>query len=334
MVERVVPKLENRQITDQAVIELRENMLHSRLWHTPLGERLLKWFWKSSVGLRIAKRFRDAAPEELHGYAFWGPVIVAILVTELFGTGWLTSWFKDEWPWYTISATVGHLEDLESLVGVAVVTVIAATGFYAVTYASTSRPPSEGRTELILGRGRLKTRYGWPVVIGVTAIVGIVGHFALSLDRYPLSYAIYGSFAVLGILIPLVLVLLRKHVVFPSLPYTLNSLQARIPLALVVVVAGLSILVIHLTLYPWPDLARESASYAGLSSNEARENAAAELELKGRSPTSLVFSTQRRGLSGGKSAWLVYFLSEDGRYSGCVVAVTEKRATPTAACMK
>lgn len=333
MVERVVPKLENRQITDQAVIELRENMLHSRFWHTPLGERLLKWFWKNSIGLRIAKRFRDAAPEELHGYAFWGPVIVAILVTEILGTGWLTNRLKDEWPWHTISSTVGHLEDLESLVGVAVVTVIVATVFYAVSYASTSRPPSEGRTELILGRGRLTTRYGWPVVIGATAVVAIVGYFA-SLDRYPLSYAIYGSFALLGILIPLVLVLLKKHVVFPSLPYTLNCLQGRIPLVLVIVVAGLSILVIHLTFYPWPDLARESASYAGLSSVEARENATAELERRGRNPTSLEFSTQRRGLSGEKSAWLVYFLSEDGRYSGCVVTVTEKKATPAADCMK
>jgi hypothetical protein len=151
-----------------------------------------------------------------------------------------------------------------------------------------------------------------------------VGYFAFSLDRYPLSYAIYGSFALLGVVVPLFLVLLKRHVVFPSLPYTLNCLRRRFPPALVVVVAGLSILVIHLTLYPWPDLARESTGYAGLSPLKARQKAETKLEAMGRSADSLALSTQRRGVSQGKNAWLIFFLSEDGRYSGCVVAVTKK----------
>jgi hypothetical protein len=73
------------------VVAFRDSELGSRFWRTGAGDRLLKWFWKSRVGLWWTRKFAGATAEELHGYAFWGPVAFGILVTELLGTGWYST---------------------------------------------------------------------------------------------------------------------------------------------------------------------------------------------------------------------------------------------------
>jgi hypothetical protein len=155
-------------------------------------------------------------------------------------------------------------------------------------------------------------------------------------DEFHLGYAIYGSFAAIGILIPLLLVWRNSNrVVFPNVFYTFRKLRERFRWVAMTVIAGLTILVLHLALYPWPNLAREPAKYAGLNAFRAREKAEAALRRAGRVEENLVYSTQGRGVSGGSNAWFVYFNLPAGNattHSGCIVVVTSKVATPSKEC--
>jgi hypothetical protein len=99
---------------------------------------------------------------------------------------------------------------------------------------------------------------------------------------------------------------------------------------------GLAILVIHLALYPWPDITRESTSYAGLSARAAQSKAVKRIkDLRAEMPA-LRYSTQTRGIAEGKDAWLVFFTPANGSgaapYSGCVVAVRSDGVTTSGEC--
>jgi hypothetical protein len=278
----------------------------------------------------LGRRFEGAGAEELHGYAFWGPVALAILITELLGTGKIGAF--DHWP--TISTTVGHLQDLNSLWGVAVVGLIGLAAFYAMSYET--RPSREGRDEFyVMRRGRFQLRYGWPVVLLATVGIGLIAR-GLSADRFALGYAIYGSFAVFGIAIPLLLARFKSsYVVFPTLFYTFKMLRDRFRWVAAGVAAGLAVLVIHLALYPWPNLAREPATFAGLTATDARKAAERALGQLPGVKDNLIFSTSVRSIDRGQNAWNVYF-SEPGAaeriYDGCFVIVRKVSAVPEEAC--
>src|SRR5688572_29117059 len=109
MADPVVPLLQDGQVTDRAVEEFRSSVLSSRIWRTGPGVGFLHWFWKSWLGRWLSKKFADAEAPELHGYAYWGPVALAIAVVEVLGA--LSETFRDRIPWPTISGTVGHILD-------------------------------------------------------------------------------------------------------------------------------------------------------------------------------------------------------------------------------
>ncbi|MDQ3380853.1 MAG: hypothetical protein M3546_11145 [Actinomycetota bacterium] len=154
-------------------------------------------------------------------------------------------------------------------------------------------------------------------------------------EKIHLGYAIYGAFAIVGILIPLVLVWRKsKRVVFPNVFFTFRKLRERFRWVALAVIALLAVLVLHLALYPWPNLAREPAEYAGLNAFRARERAEAVLRMEA-TEQNLVYSTQGRGVSEGRNAWFVYFNLVAGTmttHTGCVVVVTADDAIPTAEC--
>ena len=77
-------------------------------------------------------------------------------------------------------------------------------------------------------------------------------------------------------------------------------------------------------LYPWPDLVRDSTSYAGLGRSDAV--AAAEKKVAG----TLSFRSASRGEFGGEDAWIVSFEPAGGFGSGCVVAVRKSPNGTTA----
>jgi len=96
-----------------------------------------------------------------------------------------------------------------------------------------------------------------------------------------------------------------------------------------VIIAGLSILLVHLALYPWPDLVRDSTSYAGLVRSDAI--AAAQ-----RDAGTLTFRSAERGELRGQDAWILSFEPANGFGSTCVVAVRKGAAgitaTPSPSC--
>src|SRR5262249_29692517 len=145
------------------------------------------------------------------------------------------------------------------------------------------------------------------------------------------GYPIHGLFLLFGIVIPSGLAYFAgMYVSFPSLIYTVRKLERRLHWVAAAVVTGLTILLVHLALYPWPDLVRESTSYAGLGRADAV--AAAEKRVAAK----LVFRSADRGEFAGGAAWLVGLEPAGGFGPGCVVAVRRAdggtTAIPSPAC--
>jgi hypothetical protein len=71
--------------------------------------------------------------------------------------------------------------------------------------------------------------------------------------KLDVGYLVWGVFA-LCVLIPECLAYFGKSFVpFPGAARAVANLEARWPLAAMVVLAGLAILAVHLVFYPWPD---------------------------------------------------------------------------------
>jgi hypothetical protein len=240
------------------------------------------------------------------------------------------------------SSTIGHLEEGASWVGVVVVAAIAMAAYQATRGEPPKRVGGEdGASEAPIEKFERQTpvvpfHYGWPSVLLATGLVALVVHFVND-AKYVLGYAIYGSFLVLGILIPIAFLhRTGKATGFPSLLVGLRGLSKLIPGTYMLVIAGLAILVLHLALYPWPDLTRESASYAGLKAGQARNRATVAVKGLRNDLPQLTYSAQARGIADGHQAWLVYFSPASGSgalpYSGCVVVVTDTRTEPSVEC--
>lgn len=331
----------DESLTLSQVAEYRDQAgFHSGFWRTARGSRLLRWFLNSGFGKWLRRQFKGATAEELHGYAFWGPVALAIVVTEVLGA---IRALRNVIPWPTISFTIGHLEDLRGLWGLAVVAVIATTAFYTFTYGATP-PPSQGRTEFAAARGRFRLRYNWLLVLAVTALVALVVYLSTNgeredLHRLHLAYAIYGTFAVSGIAIPLLLIWLKdKHVVFPTLFFSVNTLRRRFRIIGLLVLVGLSILFIHLALYPWPSLSRENANFASISGVRAVGKAEDRLADTPNAKNYLEYSTRLRRVLDGREAWYVYFLThapgQEPVYEKCFVVIQASEArAPSRGCL-
>ena len=264
---------------------------------------------------------------ERNGYRFWGPVVAAILVTEVLGA--LADWlnrkriFDVKWP--TISSTVGHLETQSPILAVLVVGTLAIVAFEAAT--SPARRRVNGRPVYHRVRHAQRTRfYDWWVVLAIVVVGGFLSVAVFHWDKYEVGYTIYGLFLVFGILVPGALAYFAGRIVsFPGLVFTVRKLERRLHWVAAVVVAGLAILLVHLALYPWPDLVRESTSYAGIGRADAV--AAAEQRV---APT-LSFRSAVRGEFADRDAWLIAFEPSRGFGSGCVVAVRKGEHGTTSA---
>jgi hypothetical protein len=284
----------------------------------------------SSLGAVISS---SASPWEKRGYRFWGVVGLFIAVFEI-GAATAKWWRGRSAGWPTISSTVGHLEDLNSTVGVAVVGLIAGAAFYAFAYGTAPTAPSEqaqgsaaagqagARRTLASTAGEFRrglriglTAYS-PLWVSL-AIILTSAPLAISLysinggsaeTQYRLGYAIYGGIALFGVVAPAILYRFWPQVVnSPTLFATITLLRDHLKTLSLIVVAGLSILVIHLALYPWPDLAREPSGYAGLNSSQARSMAEREINRLDRGDV-LFYTSEMRGhmsdFHGEHDVWL------------------------------
>ncbi|HEY8727412.1 MAG TPA: hypothetical protein VIL91_12045 [Gaiellaceae bacterium] len=282
----------------------------------------------------IARNWQAEGPvkrREQRGYWFWGPTILIILAVELLGA--LSSTFKNKIPWPTISSTVGHLEKRWDWVGVIVVGVITATAFQALAYKAGARTVT-GRAQRPGAPPAQRSGYSWLFVL-IPGLVAIGLAIAFGASKIQLGYIIYGVLAVFGIVIPSVLAfVLNKEVRFPTLFFTLDRLRRRFHAAALILVTGLAILVVHLAFYPWPDITHESASFAGLTAQKARDKAEREVRRVRGSLPQLEYSTQSRAVSDGHDVWLVYFRTASGGSSACAATLTRDSVDTTEACSK
>ena len=192
---------------------------------------------------------------ERWGYAVWGSVALVIAIPEVIAA----AWNKATWP--TISGTIGHLEEIWSptaIIVVAGIVVIAVQAAKAMRTdgvrtvrgpAPAPTPPQSRRAEILYG---------------VFAFLGVLGPAVVALvlrsdtsrhTKWILGYVVYGLVAVVCIGFPSALAYWGgKDVPFPGLFRTLADLERRWHWAAIIVLAGLAVLLIHLALYPWPDV--------------------------------------------------------------------------------
>jgi len=269
------------------------------------------------------------APEERAGYAFWGPVLVVGLLLELLGA--MSGWIRGAIPWPTLSATIAHLEALHGWVAAVVAAVIAAVAFQALAPARRVR----GRC-VRPGLPHVRVApayYGWALVYASVAVAATASSLT-PLDAFEHGEVVYGTLAFSGVAVPSALAYWLGRVVrFPTLFATLRLLERRLHWIALAVAVALTVLLLHLALYPWPNLARETARYAGLTAGEARDRAVSELHRL-RPSTLLTYRSAARGSFGGDDAWLVSFETERGVGSSCLVAVTRTSADATAECAR
>lgn len=260
---------------------------------------------------------------ERRGYLFWGPTVVLILIVEALGA--LSTRFEDWIPWPTISETVGRLEKLWAGTAVVVVGLLSVVIFHAL--ASDVRKRPEGRTvrEGAPAPARASWYSPW-LVLSLTVLAFVLARVA-GATRMGTGYAIYATLALFGIVSPSVLAFgFNRLAGFPTLFFTVDQLRGRIQAVALILVSGLAILTVHLAFYPWPDITHQSASFAGLTADRAKQRAERELRKIRQGLPRLVYSTQARGVTDGHDTWFVYF------QPNCVVQVTKAVTTPSPEC--
>jgi hypothetical protein len=238
---------------------------------------VLVWIWAHlPVRLRdgLGKRFGDVTRSEAWGYAVWGAMGVVIAVPELWAVG-----KGDDFPWPTISTTVGHLEHRWHVVALVPVALIVMAGYSALTVKPASMTlqadlQAIGRTP----QGRLTkqdvtieqlassggapppveaSRPAWPIIpyFSVATIVVVVVSVAAaqSHNRFLVGYVLYSLIAIFWVIVPNAgAYWFKREVQFTTLVFTVACLGRRLRLVASLVAALLVILLLHLALYPWP----------------------------------------------------------------------------------
>lgn len=215
------------------------------------------------------------------GYVVWGAMGVVIAIPEIWAAA------GSGLPWQTISSTIGTgLARDHTYVSLIVILVLAIVGYFSFRFPpartasavdsaasvrkrdfrrlgrggrltlSTKRPDSDAES---VGRfGILYAAASSGVIAGATILTDQLssGHA----ERYHASYVLYGLIAVFWILGPSVVALASGHEApWPTLFVTIKSLENRLgplfgALVAAVIVGGLGILLLHLVLYPFPDI--------------------------------------------------------------------------------
>ena len=219
------------------------------------------------------------------GYLIWGVAFVVIAIPELLaaaGAGLGFIHFK------TISETTGHLERYHPWVELV---VVAAIVFFAYSYFRTS-PHAEKRPNLGRTRGgrltmdehahsekreRFDNREPRRIFLVAAAVVllGVALATWAAVEwwdderHFHPSYVLYGLLFLFWLVIPSLVVFFGgREVPFPTLYRTVRNLEQWLdgrrwrwnlgPLlawfVTYVILAGLVILLIHLTLYPYPNI--------------------------------------------------------------------------------
>jgi hypothetical protein len=201
------------------------------------------------------------------GYGVWGCAGVVIAIPEI--------WSAVSAPGFkTISETVGHLERLWNPTAIIVVALLAVAAANVVRFSlpGTLRTidQADGRTVGHTAAGR----FAWspeavsdfpfvylPIAFAAVALPSALVAI-LSDDAWVLGDVLYGLIATFAVAIPSVLAFaFKREVPFATLFQTLADLERRSHLVAVGIIAGLAVLLVHLSLYPWPDIFRHNPHF-------------------------------------------------------------------------
>jgi hypothetical protein len=190
--------------------------------------------------------------DEINGYVFWGLVALFIGVPELLAA--FSSTLKADIPWPTITNLVGKdLERHHHWVALLVVGVIVVVTVHTFTYPAAKK--KAGRPVRHPSRAVHVSWSEWYIVVvaAAGALAGLIAS-ASGANTNELGYAIYGTLAVFGIVVPSVLAYWWNRVLaIPTLFATLAYLRVHAPWVAALVAALLVVLLLHLALYPWPN---------------------------------------------------------------------------------
>lgn len=232
----------------------------------------------SGLTQAVARRWRAAFGEvtraEWWGYVLWGAVGLVIAIPEIAAAAWHGG------PWPTISGTIGHLEVIWSGTAIIVVAVVVAVAMHVLRYRPDN--PTMGVIRPMTGlrrtqSGRLTKRptrtaaamsaakkdwigyaylaTAFVAVLVPSVVVGTLVRGSSDQTKWIVGYVIYGCIAVFCVALPSALAYWVSDVPFPTLFRTISDLERLWRPIAVVIVAGLAVLVVHLALYPWPDIA-------------------------------------------------------------------------------
>jgi hypothetical protein len=200
---------------------------------------------------------RHALVQEILGYIVWGLTAAVIAIPEI----WAAVDGKHV-PWPTISGTVGYIEYWHTWVATIVIAILVWAAFHSVKYSR--GVGGGGRTPG--GRYVLGTPAATPIrnaLAGAYYLVALASVIAGPLivadrrphDKYLLGEVLYGLIGLFGVLVPsLVGLIWKKDVPFPTLFWTIQKLESRLRLIAIIFAAGITVLLLHLALYPWPEV--------------------------------------------------------------------------------
>ena len=218
------------------------------------------------------------------GYVVWGSAALVVVVPEL-----LAAWKVTErhLPFPTISRTVGHLEAVNPLWEIFPTALIVL-----FVYALMRIPvPAPGQTVVAAPRAAENDvpdqlhRFWLSALLCVALLVGVtVGaahvwpdqHLYGQTEKQPnfyVAYCLLGLTFVLWVVVPTAVAVFWPDHTLPSLPNTVVNLEQWLGrrragawdrigrgaawIVGFVLVWGMAFLLLHLTLYPFPDIARE-----------------------------------------------------------------------------
>jgi hypothetical protein len=195
---------------------------------------------------------------ELWGYGVWGAMGLVIAVPELWAA---IGGHSVVWP--TISGTVGYLEYWHTWVAVIVVAVLVWAAFHAIQHEArrAQAQPAVAAYRTPGGRVSRKPPHAHTVPAVLYFAVALAFVVGLSLwsyldrprDKYRLGEVMYGSIAFFWMIVPAAIAFLDgRDVPFPTLFATIQALERRARIVAIVFAGGITILLVHLALYPWP----------------------------------------------------------------------------------
>jgi hypothetical protein len=178
------------------------------------------------------------------GYGIWFTFAVVVAVPEIVAWQWRGS------PFPTISGTIGDLEYRWPGVAAIIVALLAA-GVYGATRFGP--PPPVAQAALHVSRGEIGAAMYFFASLVVVAVGTAVAAVATGgLDRFAVGRTLYGLIALLWLAVPSLIAWRSRRAPFPTLFEFVRNLEQRVRWLAYVFVAGLSVLLIHLALYPWP----------------------------------------------------------------------------------